>query len=95
MATEEILIAGIESKVKKLIEINNFLTNENQRLLVENEVSAKKIEDLNKKIEENQKEIFKFTLANTLETEFGVEEGSKRIDSLIDEINRCIEMLGE
>ncbi|MDG1901055.1 MAG: hypothetical protein P8I80_02395 [Bacteroidales bacterium] len=95
MATEEILIAGIESKVKKLIEINNFLTNENQRLLVENEVSAKKIEDLNKKIEENQKEIFKFTLANTLETEFGVEEGSKRIDSLIDEINKCIEMLGE
>ena len=95
MATEEILIAGIESKVKKLIEINNFLTSENQRLLVENEVSAKKIEDLNKKIEENQKEIFKFTLANTLETEFGVEEGSKRIDSLIDEINKCIEMLGE
>ncbi|MBT3174552.1 MAG: hypothetical protein HN336_06860 [Lentimicrobiaceae bacterium] len=95
MATEEILIAGIEYKVKKLIEVNNFLTQENQRLLVENEDSAKKLEDLNKKIEENQKEIFKFTLANTLETEFGVEEGSKRIDSLIDEINRCIEMLGE
>lgn len=95
MATEEILIAGIEYKVRKLIEVNNFLTKENNRLRFENEESAKKIEELSNKIEESQKEIFKFTLANTLETEFGVEEGSKRIDSLIEEIDRCIEVLGE
>ena len=95
MATEEILIAGIEYKVRKLIEINNLLRKENDRLSSENEELAKKNEELINKLEESQKEIFKFTLANTLEIEFGVEEGSKRIDSLIGEIDRCIEVLGE
>ncbi len=95
MATEEIIIAGIEYKVRKLIEINNFLKKENERLREENDISTNKIEELNIKIEESQKEIFKFTLANTLEIEFGVEEGRKRIDSLIEEIDRCIEVLGD
>jgi len=95
MATEEILIAGIEYKVRKLIEVVDFLKKENIRLMSENEESTKKIEELNNKIEESQKELFKFTLANTLEIELGVEEGSKRIDSLIEEIDRCIEVLGE
>ncbi|NQU31604.1 MAG: hypothetical protein HQ521_00070 [Bacteroidetes bacterium] len=95
MVNEEILITGIEYKVRKLIEVNSFLKKENERFFQESELSAKKIIELNNKIEENQKEIFKFTLANTLEIEFGVEEGSKRIDSLIDEIDRCIEVLSE
>ncbi|MBC8321109.1 MAG: hypothetical protein H8E34_10330 [Bacteroidetes bacterium] len=95
MANEKILIAGIEYKVRKLIEINELLKKENNRLISETEVQEKKNEELNKKIEENQKEIFKFTLANTLEIEFGVEEGRKRIDSLIEEIDRCIEVLSE
>ncbi len=95
MASEEIIIAGIEYKVRKLIEINNFLTKENERLKEENDISTKKIEELYIKIEESQKEIFKFTLANTIDIEFGVEEGSKRIDSLIKEIDKCIEVLGD
>ncbi len=95
MANEKILIAGIEYKVRKLIELNELLRKENAQLLEDSKVSSKKIEELNIKIEENQKEIFKFTLANTLEIELGVEEGRKRIDSLIEEINRCIEVLSE
>ncbi|MAE08370.1 MAG: hypothetical protein CL661_06375 [Bacteroidetes bacterium] len=95
MANEKILIAGIEYKVRKLIEINELLKRENTQLAEESKVSKKKIEELYIKIENNQKEIFKFTLANTLEIELGVEEGRKRIDSLIDEINRCIEVLSE
>ena len=95
MTNEKILIAGIEYKVRKLIEINEFLKKENSRLESEIEVSTKKIEELNNNIENNQKELFKFTLANTLEIEFGVEEGRKRIDSLIEEIDRCIEVLSE
>ncbi len=95
MANEKILIAGIEYKVRKLIEINNILRKENSRLGAETEVSSKKIKELYKIIEDNQKELFKFTLANTLEIEFGVEEGRKRIDSLIAEIDKCIEVLSE
>jgi len=95
MTNEKVLIAGIEYKVRKLIEINNLLKKENAQLKAENATSKKENEDLLKIIEENQKEIFKFTLANTLEIEFGVEEGKKRIDSLIEEIDRCIEVLSE
>ncbi len=93
MANEKILIAGIEYKVRKLIELNELLRKENAQLLEDSKVSSKKIEELIIKIEDNQKEIFKFTLANTLEIELGVEEGRKGIDSLIEEINRCIEIL--
>ena len=95
MANEKILIAGIEYKVRKLIELNNLLSSENAQLKAENILSKKKNEELLEKIEINQKEIFKFTLANTLEIEFGVDEGRKRIDSLIEEIDRCIEVLSE
>lgn len=95
MSNEKILITGIEYKVRKLIEINELLQKENTQLTDESKVFSKKIEELNTKIEDNQKEIFKFTLANTLEIELGVEEGKQRIDSLIDEINRCIEVLSE
>lgn len=95
MANEKILISGIEYKVRKLIEINELLKKENNRLKQDAEVSLKKIEELYRNIEENQKELFKFTLANTIEIEFGVEEGRKRVDSLIEEIDRCIEVLSE
>lgn len=95
MSNEKILITGIEYKVRKLIEINELLQKENTQLTDESKVFSKKIEELNTKIEDNQKEIFKFTLANTLEIELGVEDGKQRIDSLIDEINRCIEVLSE
>lgn len=93
MATEETIIAGIDYKIKKLIEINNFLKNENSKLKQEKAENLAKIENLLLINEENQKELFKFTLANTLEIEIGVEEGRKRIDSLIEEIDRCIEIL--
>ena len=95
MASEKSLIAGIEYKVRKLIDLNDILSVENAELSLKLAESEKKISDLLKKIEENQKEIFKFTLANTLEIEVGVDEGKKRIDSLIEEIDRCIEVLSE
>ncbi len=95
MANEKILITGIEYKVRKLIESNELLKKENSKLELEVEVSSKKIEELYINIDNNQKELFKFTLANTLEIEFGVEEGRKKVDSLIEEIDRCIEVLSE
>ena len=95
MATEEILITGIEYKVKQLIEVNKILSEENKRLVKDNNEAVIKIDELKELIEEHKKEIFKFTLANTLEIDKGVEEGRSRLDSLIDEIDRCIEQLSE
>ena len=95
MATEETIITGIEYKVKKLIEVNKILSDENKRLTKDNSEAVIKIDELKELIEEHKKEIFKFTLANTLEIDKGVEEGRSRLDSLIDEIDRCIEQLSE
>ncbi len=79
MANEQILISGIEYKVRKLIEDNaqfkvrkSIITGKVIRMLTE------KVNNLTKELETNKNELFKYTLANTLEIEFGVEEGKNK-----------------
>jgi hypothetical protein len=95
VATEEQLISGIEHKVRKLIELNVRYKQENTKLhqhidALENEVRA-----LTEKLNNKQSELLNITLANTLEGEFGVEDSKTKIDHLIKEIDRCIEVLSE
>jgi len=93
MANEQILISGIEYKVRKLIDDNVQLKSENESLQEKLLEVTDKINNLTKELETNKNELFKYTLANTLEIEFGVEEGKKKIDNLIKEIDMCIEVL--
>ncbi|MEE4260248.1 MAG: hypothetical protein V2I62_10835 [Bacteroidales bacterium] len=93
MANEQILISGIEYKVRKLIDENIHLKSENKLLHEKLQEVTDKVNNLTKELETNNNELFKYTLANTLEIEFGVEEGKKKIDSLIKEIDMCIEVL--
>ena len=93
MANEQILISGIEYKVRKLIDDNYRLKSENKSLQEKLVLITDKVNNLTKELETNKNELFKYTLANTLEIEFGVEEGKKKIDSLIKEIDMCIEVL--
>jgi regulator of replication initiation timing len=93
MANEQILISGIEYKVRKLIEDNSRLKSENGSLQDKLELITEKVNNLTKELETNKNELFKYTLANTLEIEYGVEEGKKKIDNLIKEIDMCIEVL--
>ncbi len=93
MANEQILISGIEYKVRKLIEDNAQLKSENLAIKEKISILTEKADNLTKELETNKNELFKYTLANTLEIEFGVEEGKEKIDSLIKEIDMCIEVL--
>jgi hypothetical protein len=93
MANEQILISGIEYKVRKLIDDNHRLKSENTSLQEKLVLITEKVNNLTKELETNKNELFKYTLANTLEIEYGVEEGKKKIDSLIKEIDMCIEVL--
>ena len=93
MANEQILISGIEYKVRKLIDDNHRLKSENTSLQEKLVLITEKVNNLTKELETNKNELFKYTLANTLEIEYGVEEGKKKIDSLIKEIDLCIEVL--
>ncbi len=95
MATEQVLISGIAYKVRKLIEKNQALSAENKVMAQQVETLKSNLESLAGELEVKRNEIFKITLANAYENEFGVEEGKDRIDDLINEIDRCIRVLSE
>ncbi|MDP2723297.1 MAG: hypothetical protein Q8O72_11110 [Bacteroidales bacterium] len=95
MANEQLIITGIEYKVKKLIELNASIVKENltlKRLLSERE---DQVTGLTKELGESRNELVKITLAKMLEKEFGVEESRLKLEDLIAEIDRCIEVLSE
>lgn len=95
MTSEQTLISGIEHKVRKLIEINLFLKKENAELKsLLDEVNSEKI-NLSGELDNKKRELINYTIANTLEIELGVDEGKKKIDNLIEEIEKCIAVLSD
>ncbi len=95
MANEQLIISGIEYKVKKIVESNTLLREENFQLRQELEKRENRLALLTEELESKKSELVKITLANTLEKEFGVEDSEKRLGDLIAEIDRCIEVLSE
>lgn len=95
MGREQILISGIEHKVRKLFEQNRFLKNENSELHQYINTLKNELEVLTIELEKKRNELLKISLAKTLEAEYGVEESRTKIDDLIKEIDRCIEVLSD
>ena len=95
IANEQHLISSIEQNVKKLIDANKKLKQENLNLHQHiNELNSD-IEKLKNEIEIKRNDLFKITLANTLKTEQSVEDSKEKIDELLSEIDRCIQVLSE
>jgi chromosome segregation ATPase len=95
MGNEAILISGIEHKIRKLIALNVKLNEENAKLHQQIDDLENNNQALTVEIENRKNELLNITLANTFETEFGVEESKTKIGNLIEEIDRCIEVLSE
>ena len=95
MGNEAILISGIEHKIRKLIALNVKLKEENVKLHQQIDDLENNNQALTVEIENRKNELLNITLANTFEAEFGVEESKTKIDNLIEEIDRCIEVLSE
>jgi len=95
MASEQILISGIEYKVRKLIDDFGSLSKENKELHLHIDALETKIKALTNELEEKRNELFKISLANALEIKHGVEESKSKIDDLIKEIDECIEVLSD
>lgn len=95
MANEQLLIASIEQNVRKLIDENVKLKEDNLKLHQHIKDLSGDIEGLKKEIEIKRNDLFKITLANTLKTANSVEDSKEKIDELIEEIDRCIEVLSE
>lgn len=95
MANKALLISGIEYKVRKLIEQNRLLHKENKNLKQQIELLQNKKEQLQRMLNDKEKEIVKQSLADALESKYGVEKGLKIIDELIKEIDRSIDVISE
>lgn len=95
MISEQTLVSGIEHKVRKLIEINLSLKQENVKFksLLDNLENEKVV--ISEELDDKRNKLFNYTLANTLEKELGVEEGNNKIDKLIEEIDQCIAVLSD
>ncbi len=95
MLSEQTLVSGIEHKVRKLIEKNIFLSKENEELKILLERLSDEKSRISRELKQKKSEIFNYTIADTLEVELGVEEGRKKIDNLLVEIEKCIEVLSD
>ena len=95
MGNEAILISGIEHKIRKLIALNVKLKEENVKLHQQIDDLENNNQALTVEIENRKNELLNITLANTFEVEFGVEDSKKKIDNLITEIDKCIEVLSD
>ncbi len=95
MANEQRLLSGIEYKVRKLIELNVELKQENIEFHQKIDALNNNVAALTKELEVKRNELFKFSLAQTIESELGVEEGKERLDNLIEEIDKCIEVMSD
>lgn len=95
MTSEQTLISGIEHKVRKLIEINLFLKKENAELKSLLEEVKNEKSNLSGELDNKKRELFNYTIANTLEIELGIDEGKNKIDNLIEEIDKCIAVLSD
>lgn len=95
MASEQILISGIEYKVRKLIEQLGSLQKENEGLQQHINALEEKVRALTTELEEKRNELFKTSLASALENKYGVEESKTKIDELIKEIDQCIEVMSD
>lgn len=95
MANEEKLISGIEIKIGKLLELIVQLKQENVNLQQHIKVLDNKVRTLTTELNIKRNELLNITLANTLTAEYGVEESKKKIDNLIGEIDKCIEVMSD
>lgn len=93
MGDEEILISGIEYKVRKLIEELKKEKADNIRLAEENKELKDRIITRERTIEEFEQKINILKTAKSLDTTKGSDEAKQRINELVREIDQCIAFL--
>ena len=95
MANEQLLISGIGYKIRKLIEINKAIYDENESLKQQVSELTEKVKDLTKSLHEKESNAIKLSLASTLGYNIDVEKGKEKLSELIEEIDKCINVLSE
>ena len=87
------LIFGIEYKVRKLVNLQKENKSENELLLNQNTELKKNIEEQKKIINQLKEEFNRIKLAKSLESMKGSNDAKLKINELVREIDKCIELL--
>ena len=87
------LISGIEYKVRKLVNLQKENKSENELLLNQNTELRNNIEEQKKIINQLKEEFNKIKLAKSLESMKGSNDAKLKINELVREIDKCIELL--
>lgn len=95
MTSAETLTTGIEYKVRKLLENNNALKAENEKLSQEAKALNAKIENLKANVSELENKIIVVKLAKTLNKEESRTNVKLKINELVRDIDRCIGLLNK
>lgn len=94
MADTSIILSEIEVKLRKLIDAQHQLKEENRRLASENQALKEQNEALVQTSQELRDKINKTTIVNALgNNEEEIKEGRKLIKELIKEIDQCVSIL--
>jgi len=95
MANEALLISGIEYKVRKLVDKYRMLQAENEKLRKDLQNREQRLMEMQGRLDKKNNEFLKLSLANALESKYGVEKGIQIIDQLIEEMDNSIDVISE
>ncbi|MBC35559.1 MAG: hypothetical protein CL663_09100 [Bacteroidetes bacterium] len=95
MSETDLLIQGVEYKIRKLLNRYEKLEQSHDKTQSENLSLKQEIEEKNNLIEELKQEIQKIKLAKSLESKEGPNEAKLKINELVREIDHCIGLLNQ
>ena len=95
MSETDLLIQGVEYKIRKLLNRFEKLEVNHRNAQAENLTLKQEIEEKNNLIEELKQEIQKIKLAKSLESKEGPNEAKLKINELVREIDHCIGLLNQ
>ena len=95
MKETDVLIQGVEYKVRKLLSYYTKLKKSNETIQSDFQLLKQDIEKKNNLIDELKQEIQKIKLAKSLESKEGPNEAKIKINELVREIDNCIGLLNQ
>jgi hypothetical protein len=95
MADIGLILAGIEFKVRKLIDSNKQLKKSNEELQTKNAEYQQQIEKLLENNNHLTQQLNNRIITNTLGSEIEVDESRKVIQALVREVDQCIALLNK
>ena len=91
----DVLVSGIEYKIKKLTALLEQLESEKKQLLLELAGLQNVIDEQNMQLKQLEERIFRMQTAQSLMNKKDVSNAKSKINELVREVDRCIALLNQ